>query len=144
MTRHNLLNFLEVKQIVPRSQAWSYGSSISQSVANSYSWHKARHKGNKWQIRGNIKPPRGRSWFKSWQPGFFWMYNLLLSCFARISTDRGSSETLTPHSCMLLQKFFSSLRASGCYSTAEKVTPVGRTYRKYLSLFCMCSSWVRA
>ena len=141
MTRHNLLNFLEVKQIVPRSQAWSYGSSISQSVANSYSWHKARHKGNKWQIRGNIKPPRGRSWFKSWQLGFS---DVVPSCAVRISTDRDVFETKALHSCMLLQKFFSSLRASGCYSTAEKVTPVGRTYRKYLSLFCMCSSWVRA
>jgi len=41
----NLLNFSEIKQIVPRSQIWFYGSSVSQSVANSYPRHKARHQG---------------------------------------------------------------------------------------------------
>ena len=71
--------------------------------ANSYSWHKARHKGNKWQIRGNTKPPFGRSWFKSWQLGFFGMYNLLLSCFSRTSADRASAQSLNPHSCKWLR-----------------------------------------
>src|SRR3989338_7374815 len=46
MTRCNLLNFLKVKQIVPRSQISSYGSSVSQLVQSSYLWHKARHEGN--------------------------------------------------------------------------------------------------
>gem|GEM_PF-6166318 len=45
MTRYNLLNIARVKQIVPRSQIWFYGSSVSQLVQSSYSWHKARHKG---------------------------------------------------------------------------------------------------
>src|SRR3989344_7126117 len=45
MTRCNLLNIARVKQIVPRSQIWFYGSSVSQLVQSSYSWHKARHKG---------------------------------------------------------------------------------------------------
>src|SRR3990167_3947212 len=46
MTRCNLLNIARIKQIIPRSQIWSYGSSVSQLVQSSYSWHKARHKGN--------------------------------------------------------------------------------------------------
>src|SRR3989344_2601672 len=52
MTRHILLNITQVKQIVPRSQIWSYGSSVSQRVQSSYSWHKARHKGNPASARG--------------------------------------------------------------------------------------------
>src|SRR3989338_8957284 len=46
MTRCNLLNIARVKQIVPRSQIWSYGSSVSQLVQSSYPRYKARHKGN--------------------------------------------------------------------------------------------------
>ena len=46
MTRCNLLNVARVKQIVPRSQIWFLGSSVSQLVQISYSRHKARHKGN--------------------------------------------------------------------------------------------------
>jgi len=45
MTRCNLLNISQVKQIVPSSQIWSYGSDRVQLVANSYSWYKARHEG---------------------------------------------------------------------------------------------------
>jgi|GEM_PF-6502977 len=45
MTRCNLLNFSVIKQIVPSSQIWSYGWDRVQEVANSYSRHKARHKG---------------------------------------------------------------------------------------------------
>jgi len=40
-----LLNIARVKQIVPRSQIWFYGSSVSQLVQSSYLWDKARHKG---------------------------------------------------------------------------------------------------
>ncbi|MEK7145290.1 MAG: hypothetical protein AAB808_00890 [Patescibacteria group bacterium] len=45
MTRCNLLNISLVKQIVPSSQIWFYGSSVLQLVQSSYLWHKARHKG---------------------------------------------------------------------------------------------------
>jgi len=58
------------------------------------------------QVRGNVKPPRGRLWFKSWQLGFFGMYNLPLSYLARISADRALAQSLNPHSCMLLQSPF--------------------------------------
>ena len=40
-----LLNFSEIKQIVPRSQIWFYGSPVLQLVQSSYSRLKARHKG---------------------------------------------------------------------------------------------------
>src|SRR3989344_559233 len=46
MTRCDLLNISKIKQIVPRSQIWFYGSSVSQLVQSSYPRHKARHKGN--------------------------------------------------------------------------------------------------
>src|SRR3990167_1421557 len=46
MTRCNLLNIARIKQIIPRSQIWFYGSAVSQLVQSSYLWYKARHKGN--------------------------------------------------------------------------------------------------
>ena len=45
MTQRNLLNISQVKQIVPRSQIWFYGSPVSQLAQSSYLWCKARHKG---------------------------------------------------------------------------------------------------
>jgi len=36
MTRHNLLNITRLKQIVPGSQIWHYGSTGSQLVQSSY------------------------------------------------------------------------------------------------------------
>ena len=41
-----LFNISQVKQIVPRFQISSYGSSVSQLVQSSYLGYKARHKGN--------------------------------------------------------------------------------------------------
>ena len=55
---------------------------------------------------GNTKPPRGRSWFKSWPPLFFGMYNLLPFCFAQTSVDLKLFETLNPLSCMWLRRLF--------------------------------------
>jgi len=45
MTWCNLFNISKIKQIVPSFQIWFYGSSVSQSVQSSYSWHKARPRG---------------------------------------------------------------------------------------------------
>ena len=72
---------------------------------------KLATRANKWQIRGNVKPPRGRSWSRSWQLGFFGMYNLPLSYFARISADRASAQSLNPHSCMSLRALLALLSA---------------------------------
>ena len=103
---HNLLNFWKVKQIAPSSQISSYGLDRVQKVANSYHRHKVRPMGKQVVNSGNTKPPFGRSWFKSRQLGFLGMYNFPLSCFAQISADPASAQSLNPHSCMLLQKLF--------------------------------------
>jgi len=149
----NLLNFSEIKQIVPRSQIWFYGLDRAQKVANSYHRHKARHKGNKWQIRGNVKPPScpavvlteadRRLWFtptpkvlvwgfKSRQLGFLGMYNLPLSYFARISADPVSAQSLNPHSCKWLRRLYIILLYRS-YLTTKK-----STYRRLLVPECQC------
>ncbi len=52
MTRCNLLNISEIKQIVPRSQISPNRSTSVQCGSNVYPLHKARHKGNQLVIPG--------------------------------------------------------------------------------------------
>ena len=59
MTRCNLLNIARVKQIVPRSQIWSYGSSVSQLVQSSYPLAQSSPQGQTAEESGIIS---SRTW----------------------------------------------------------------------------------
>jgi len=86
-----LLN--SVKPVGLDRKWYQYGVPVSQSSPQ----------GQQMANSGNTKPPFGRSLFKSLQLGFFGMYNLPLSCFARISADPALAQSLNPHSCKWLR-----------------------------------------
>jgi len=59
MTRCNLLNIVEVKQIVPRSQVWFYGSSVSQLVPKLLPLAQSSPQG---QLAGKSGATGSRTW----------------------------------------------------------------------------------
>jgi len=79
-----------------RHQALKFGQTGgigSEVVSMVYRCRKARHKGNKWQIRGNTKPPFGGFGLDRDNWDFFGCIISPLSYFARISANRASAQS---------------------------------------------------